>query len=109
MPNVRFSYLFSLILYAYTYYAYNTHAHTYLFRLARWQLINFSYFSPPPHFHKPNYVIKSVFNNYAFPGTAQQTVETSALARFMHGLIAEAHTYICTYSITGFINFPAEL
>lgn len=62
-----------------------THTCTYVsFLHSLCQLINFSYFPLLPLSQAmPNYVIKSVFNNYAFPGTAQQTVETSAHARFM--------------------------
>lgn len=54
----------------------------------------------------PNYVIKSVFNNYAFPGTAQQTVETSAHARFMCTGTDTTYICICIQYITA-IKFPA--
>lgn len=47
----------------------------------------------------PNYVIKSVFNNYAFPGTAQQTVETSAHARFMWMALLYRYRRTYAYSI----------
>lgn len=89
-PFVRFSLI---------YYAYNTHIHMYIwfFLHSLCQLINFSYFPlcPLPQ-AMPNYVIKSVFNNYAFPGTTQQTVETSAHARFMW--MALLYRYRDTYA-----------
>lgn len=73
------------------------HTYIWFFLHSLCQLINFSYFPlcPLPQ-AMPNYVIKSVFNNYAFPGTAQQTVETSAHARFMW--MALLYRYRDTYA-----------